>query len=291
VTESTPGGFPDTPGPDATPEQEVDVRALLAFLRDEPLEMPADVSARLDAVIAEERRTSARVVGLPTATGDPGDASPATHATVTVLPTLAQHRGPSLRTFKVVGGIAAAALVVVGGISLAGGFSRGSSSSSEASAASSSSAPQSAAGGQGTAITATGTQYTTTALATQAASLVAGRVAPAPQADSATSLAASTPTTTGTLTGADASGSPVAPESATGGPAKAFALERATSCVAGLTDGDGSSAIAIDSGTFNGTPALVVVVTDPEDPAALRVFVTKPDCPPSFLRFQRIARP
>ncbi len=57
MTDTTPGGFADTPGPDATAEQDADVRALLSFLRHEPLELPADVRARLEAVLAEERRT------------------------------------------------------------------------------------------------------------------------------------------------------------------------------------------------------------------------------------------
>ena len=68
MTDSTPGGFADTPGPDATPEQDADVRALLAFLRDEPVEMPPEVELRLYAVLAEERRSAAAVVGAtPTA--------------------------------------------------------------------------------------------------------------------------------------------------------------------------------------------------------------------------------
>ena len=54
MTDRTPDGVADTPGPDATPEQDSDVRALLAFLRDQPMEMPPDVAARL------ERRHSRR---------------------------------------------------------------------------------------------------------------------------------------------------------------------------------------------------------------------------------------
>jgi hypothetical protein len=71
----------------------------------------------------------------------------------------------------------------------------------------------------------------------------------------------------------------------------ALALEKAASCVTALTDGDGSSAVAIDSGTFNGKAALVVVVTDPGDPQTLRGFVTAPDCSPDFLQYQQIAKP
>lgn len=70
-------GFADTPGPDATPDEDADVRALLGFLRDEPLEMPPDVAARLDAVLAEERRTSAAAAGAAAALDDPAETSAA----------------------------------------------------------------------------------------------------------------------------------------------------------------------------------------------------------------------
>ena len=52
--------------------------------------------------------------GTAAATLDPSDGTPSAHASVTVLPTLEERRGPSMRAFKILGGVAAAALVVVG---------------------------------------------------------------------------------------------------------------------------------------------------------------------------------
>jgi hypothetical protein len=281
VTDPTTGGLADTPGPDATPEQDADVRALLAFLRDEPMEMPPDVAARLDAVIAEERRTAAVATGSASATLDPSDAVPSPHASVTVLPTLEERRGPSMKTFAIVGGVAAAALVVVGGVALAGSLGSGSGASVASAGASAGPVGDAA----GVTISASGTQYSTASLASQATALVVGKVATDRLGASAPAVP-SPETVTGTSGG-------TATRSATGATSAplAFALDKAWSCVAALTDGDGSSAVAIDSGTFNGKGALVVVVTDPEDAAALRVFVTAPDCSPNFFKFQQIAKP
>jgi len=283
VTDPTTGGLADTPGPDATPEQDADVRALLAFLRDEPMEMPPDVAARLDAVIAEERRTAALATGSASTTLDPSDATPSPHASVTVLPTLEERRGPSTKAFKIVGGVAAAALVVVGGVALAGSLGSG-SGASVASAGASAASNGDATNGSGVAISASGTQYSTASLATQAAALVAGSPStPLSGTVPAVPSPESVPGTAGVTATRSAAGATSAPP--------AFALDKAASCVTALTDGDGSSAVAIDSGTFNGKAALVVVVTDPQDPAALRVFVTAPDCSPNFVQFQQIAKP
>jgi hypothetical protein len=284
VTDPTTGGFADTPGPDATAEQDADVRALLAFLRDEPMEMPPEVAARLDAVIAEERRTAALATGSASAIADPTNTSPSAHSSVTVLPTPEQRRGPSLTAFKVVGGIAAAAIVVLGGVTLAGSLGGGSSSDS-ATTAGASAASGGAKDASGVAISASGTQYSAPSLAAQAAALVAGRAPVAPSSDS-TVASVPSPESSPWLTSGETPTRSSAYEAAVPLPA-----ERAATCVSGLTDGDGSTAVAIDSGRFNGKAALVVVVTDPEDPAALRVFVTAADCSPNFLQYQQIARP
>jgi len=285
VTDPTLGGFADTPGPDATPEQDADVRALLAFLRDEPVEMPPEVAARLDAVIAEERRTAASATASASPTADPADAAPSSHASVTVLPTPEERRGPSLRAFKIVGGIAAAALVVVGGVSLAGTLGDGSGSESVTSAGASA-ASTGAKDASGVAISASGTQYTGPSLAAQAADLVTGRIV-VTSGTGATAPSVPSPESTPGL----ASGGVTPTRSSAYAAAVPLPADRAATCVNGLTDGDGSTAVAIDSGTFNGKAALVVVVTDPEDPAALRVFVTATDCSPNFLQYQQIARP
>jgi hypothetical protein len=291
VTDPTTGGFADTPGPDATPDQDADVRALLAFLRDEPLEMPPDVAARLDAVIAEERRTAALATGTASATLDPTDEASSPLASVTVLPTLGERRGPSTRTFKIVGGVAAAALVVVGGVALAGSLGKGGGAST-VTAADASSAASGGQGSAGVAISATGTKYAAASLASQASALVVRSFdslplgASVPASPAVPSPASAPATSTGETATRSAEGTTDATLAPT-----AFSLEKAASCVTALTDGDGSSAVAIDSGTFNGKAALVVVVTDPGDPASLRVFVTAPDCSPDFLQYQQIAKP
>ncbi len=271
MTDATPGGFADTPGPEATPEQDADVRALLSFLRDEPLEMPSDVRARLDAVIAEERRTAAVAVAGAAAAAPGADASDVGvgHvAPVTVLPTA--RRGPSTRAFRIVGGLAAAALVVLGGVTVLHGI--GGSSSSSSGAAASSAAGGAADTATATRLTASGTSYTRASLATQAAGLVAAARAASPLTER--TVAAPSP--------APAEGKPYS---------AALTPTDAAACVRALTEGDGSTAVAVDSGSYDGTPAIVVVVPPPDAPGSLDVFVVRPGCgagAADLLEFQRI---
>ena len=280
------------PRSDATPEQDADVRALLAFLRDEPLEMPPDVAARLDAVLAEERRTAALANGSASAVLDPSDGASTPHASVTVLPTLAQRRGPSMRAFTIVGGVAAAALVVVGGITLAGSPRRRRAATRPSTAAGASAAASGAPGRLGR-----GHQRQRHARTPPPPSRrrrrpwspASRRVGQRLGGRGHRPCRAAPPRPTASTDGVAASSRPGSPPTP---PTQPLGRRRqAASCVTALTDGDGSTAVAIDSGTFNGKPALVVVVTDPDDPAALRVFVTAPDCSPSFLQYQQIAKP
>jgi len=292
MTDSTPGGFADTPGPDATPEQDADVRALLAFLRDEPVEMPPEVELRLYAVLAEERRSSAVAAGAPTAssadegsTGGGGWTAP-----VTVLPVRPERRGPSMRVFTVVGGLAAAAVVVVGAVNLLGGMNLSGGSSSSAGAASSSTgsvagAGPEAAGGQAV-VTASGTAYAKSTLATQVLALTAAARTPAKAAtaDAATPAPAASSSGTDSTLGTAASAST----------AYRLAIQAlqspgsAAACVNRLTAGETSDALAIDAGTFAGKPALVVVVPTSGDPSTLDVFIVPLDCSPSFVDFERV---
>jgi hypothetical protein len=298
-------GFADTPGPDATPDQDADVRALLGFLRDEPLEMPPDVAARLDAVIAEERRTSAAAVGAASALDDDAESSAAPLAPVTVLPVATRRRGPSMTSFKVLGGVAAAALVVVGGINLVGGLGASTSLETATSSSGASAAPSVAAGGTstdsregGTRLTASGATYTPSLLAAQASTLAGISLGTVKAADA----------TAGSVTGEGSTpgpaASPVTTTQATGAysvaaaPTDARALASATvttdkvaSCVATLTDGDGTQAVAVDAGTWQGKPALLVILPTKGDATSLDVLVVTRDCSPSFLTFQRIPRP
>ena len=262
MTDATPGGFPDTPGPEATPQQDADVRALLAFLRDEPAEMPADVAARLDAVLAEERRAAAaRGAGGPLdgSAGGTGSGSATPVAPVTVLPTRPERRGPSTRTLAVLGGVAAAVLAVVGGVALLGGAGGGSSSSSTASGVA----------GSTTRISASGTAYAPATLTAQVTALVAAVRAEGgvdAQATPATPSAA-TPAPFGAATGGTAHPAPLTADAAAG-------------CVRALTDGASSTALAVDSGSYQGQPAVVVVIPTKGDPTSLDVFVVRPDCGP-----------
>ena len=302
MTERTPDGFADTPGPDATPEQEADVRSLLAFLRDEPVEMPPEVERRLYAVLAEERRSAAAVGGAPSAASadDRARDTSAWTAPVTVLParSTSARRGPSMRVLQVVGGLAAAALVVVGAVNVLGGIgSSGSSTSTSAGAASSSAgsvagaAPEAAGG---TVVTASGTAYAKSTLATQVLALTAAARTPAklstadaatpapsaPSAPSASSAAQGTQSTVGaTTSGSTAYRSAMQSLQAPGA---------AAACVNALTAGETSDALAIDAGTFAGKPALVVVVPTQGDPSTLDVFVVPLDCSPSFVDFERV---
>ena len=283
MTDRPTDGFADTPGPEATPEQDADVRALLAFLRDQPMEMPPEVAARLDAVIAEERRTAALAGGsAPSALLDPADASSSPHATVTVLPTLPERRDGSTRAFAIVGGIAAAIVVVVGGAVVVNNLAGSSSSLTSAGSASAASSGDAAKGAAATTISASGTAYSAAALPDQAAALVRGRVQSVTGQDAS---APAVPSPEGTTDTAETAGATPQRNAA------AFAVDKVAACVASLTDSDGSTGVAIDSGTFDGRAALVVVVTDPDDPSALRVFVTTPDCSPSFMQYQQIAKP
>ena len=297
-------GFADTPGPDSTPEQDVDVRALLAFLRDEPLEMPPDVAARLEAVIAEERRTAAAAVGAASALGDPTESSPAALAPVTVLPVATRRRGPSMTAFKVVGGVAAAALVVVGGINLLGGLGSSTSLETATSSGGASAAPSAAAGGTttdtregGTRLTASGATYTPALLAGQASTLAGvalgtvkdGVVTGSVSTDGSTLAPVATPAPT--VAPASGYGVGAAPTDARALAAAALTTDKVAACVKTLTDGDGTQALAVDAGTWKGKDALLVVLPTKGDATSLDVLVVTRDCSPSFLTFQRIPRP
>jgi hypothetical protein len=317
-------GFADTPGPDATPEQDADVRALLAFLRDEPLELPPDVAARLDAVIAEERRTSTAAAGAASALADPAESSATPLAPVTVLPVATRRRGASLTAFTVVGAIAAAIVVVVGGITVVRGLGSGSGADSAGTVTAASAVPSTAASetlapeaATSTRLTASGASYAPSSLAAQASTLAGLSLGTVKTADRTATDAgqgtapgyASTPVPTpsatdGNLTGA-ATGS--GGGATTGGswatamvaaPTDARALEAATltpdkvaSCVRTLTDGDGTQALAVDAGTWQGKAALLVILPTQGDATSLDVIVVTRDCSPDFLTFQRIPRP
>ncbi|MFC6239572.1 hypothetical protein ACFQGU_17005, partial [Longivirga aurantiaca] len=162
----------DSDGPEATAEQEAFVSGLLGSLRRDDPPMPDDVIRRLDAVLAEERRTGAPLLGvIAGGAGEEatdGQSAPASLPdNVSVLPTAAERRGPSSRSFRLLGGLAAAAVLVVGGATvLNGGILGGSSGSSDSSGGAGSPALASIVQDSGTA-------YSQESLPTQAEGLVA----------------------------------------------------------------------------------------------------------------------
>lgn len=286
--------FPDdTPGRDATPEEEAHVRALLAALRDEDVPMPDHVWSRLSAVIAEEQAAAARgaAAGDPTALTDATGSSTGTTtggrhasrpaasgATVVPLDGVRRRRGAPRWLL----GAAAAVLVVLVGGALVKGAGTASSPSS-AGGAMSAAAPSAAAV---TAETSSGTAYTRADVAAQATALVSGALVRAGDA-----LGASTPPGTGVEAG------PATPSTATkdsAGSAPLLSGASLAACLVQLTDDPAATAVAVDRGSYQGQPADVVVVPSPGDPTHLDVWVLAPGCSRTsadVLLFERIARP
>ena len=98
-------------------------------------------------------------------------------------------------------------------------------------------------------------------MATQVAALAAAARGAAP-ADAAAEPSAATPAPFGAATGGTAH------------PA-ALTADAAAGCVRALTEGDGSTALAVDSGSYQGQPAVVVVIPTKGDPTSLDVFVVR----------------
>lgn len=281
----------DTPGPFATPAQDADVRALLGTLRAEDVPMPDDVVRRINAAVVAERVAST-LPDSPAALVDADESATGRHAaTVTVLPSAEERRGPSYRGFTKLLAVAAAVVVVagVGGILVknAGTFSGGAASSAGAGA---SQAPEAAdnAGGPSVDVSktaGTGVNYSAAQLATQTRSLVSGKV-PA---------AAAQPTRSSLYAGGTAvpspSGSPVDGLPSRALPAGAV-LDRCVQLI--TTSATPPAPVAVDAGTYEGKPALVIVLPSEDDATSLDVFVVSPDCgqgsEPDLYEFQRVPR-
>jgi hypothetical protein len=280
TTSGTPDqpDLPDTPGPDATPEQEAFVSALLSGLRADDPAMPEHVVARLEAALAEERRAAAAAgapalgtsaLGEPAAGGaeDPDEATTPGLAPVTVLPQQPQQRRRPDRSTRALQWLvgAAAAVLVVGGV---GAVVRGTFSTSSDSAAT-------AAGGQ---LLASGTAYSKDTLAEQARALVAE------------------PTSVST------DGEAAAPELAPGTDGRDTSAEPGTAsngldlpgCLQQLTGTTGTDPLAVDRATYEGRAAVVIVLASTDAPGSLDVWVVAPTCrlgDDAFVEFQRVAAP
>jgi hypothetical protein len=293
------GGSPDdagTPGPEATPDDDVFVRGLLASLRDDDPPMPDDVVRRLDAVLAEERRSApsavAAAAGLSAVPDLPDDAAheapAALPGNVTVLPTgEARRRGPSTKSFRWIGGIAAAGAAVVGLSVISGGLGGlgGGGTTSDT-----------AAGGspyQNSLIQDSNTAYSSSQIEQQAETLVEKAVSKAP-------LETVPPQTPATAPSADPTTSPettiepTATSAVTGSPrveAAAITPEALPGCIDQLTEGQGGEPVLVDQGTYNGKDAALIVL--PSDDGAYDVWVVAAGCDgdtAEILDFRRVTR-
>jgi hypothetical protein len=62
--------------------------------------------------------------------------------------------------------------------------------------------------------------------------------------------------------------------------------------VANITGGGPVTPLAVDLGRFEGKPATIIVLPDPDDPAVVDVYAVAPDCPTgTFLTLERVALP
>ncbi len=247
--------------------------------------VPELVAARLDRALAGA------------AAEDAADPTAAT-ATRTVTP-LAPDRGP-VRGMRLLQAAAVVVLVLGAGALGVAALNHGSSNGDSASTAGS--AADSGAGGGASReepsaatvapITASGRDWTATALRTDAAGLLTGTLGQAyslydRQAATGAQLDGATP---------DPSASPPAAQrdlaNAAGGADRLADPTALRACVANITDGDASlQPVAVDLARWQGKPAAVLVFPTTDDPASLDVYVVAPDCPTGlFLHFERVPR-
>lgn len=277
----------DSDGPEATAEQEAFVSGLLGSLRRDDPAMPDDVIRRLDAVLAEERRTGAPVLGLIAGgAGDDALDGPAAPASlpdnVSVLPTAAERRGPSSRSFRLLGGLAAAAVLVVGGATvLNGGLFGGSSGSSDT-----------ASGGSpalASIVQDSGTAYSQDSLPSQAEGLVAKAAPRSAEGSPESPQPAPSAEVTDTNSTAEPAESQTA--SADAGP---VTPERALLCTAEISDGTVATPLLVDQGTYNGRDAEIYVLPSVDAPGSYDVIVVAAGCTTGqseLLDFRRVAAP
>jgi len=254
------GGFEDTPGPEATPEQEAFVASLLGSLRADDPAMPDDVVRRLDAVLAQERISSSRAASGSAAAADGEPDASTLPDNVSVLPA---RRGPSGRSFKLVTGIAAATVLVAGAAAVSGGVLGGSGGD-----ASSGGAPVAAA-----VIQDSGTQYSSKSIDDQAERLVAEAYS-LPDSDGG----AEAPEATAAATDSSAPPAPRITATATGAPAPPVTTESLDACIQKITEGDGGEPLLVDQGTYDGREAIVIVLPALDAEGAVDVWVVTAPC-------------
>jgi hypothetical protein len=284
----------DSEGPEATAEQEAFVSGLLGSLRRDDPPMPDDVLRRLDAVLAEERRTGApALVALPGGGSDDSDgadrgsgSAPASLPdNVSVLPTAAERRGPTSRSFRILGGLAAAAVLVVGGSIVINNGSLGSSSDSSGGATAALAVVQDS----NTAYSSKGFSDQAEALARKVPSAEAGSDGGSPvSAPESTEAAPPTAEATGTA-------STVAPSSTSDtASAEPVTPERALLCTREISAGTVTEPLLVDQGTYDGKDAEIYVLPSVDSPGQYDVYVVAAGCTTGSFELytlQRVTRP
>lgn len=266
---------------DLQPTDDAYVTGLLAGLP--AVTMPADVAARLDAAL--------------TALG-PFAADPI--AAQTVVPISAAPSHPSRwRNPRVLQAAAGLVLVLAAGVLGIKALTSHSSSDESTAFGAAASAPQAQAP-----VLRTNHAYSAATLATDVHSLVSGKLAPygllsstAGGASPAQTPAAPAPSAgTPISAGAEAS---TTPEPKAIAPALTALTANATSlapCIALIEDGlpTAVSPIAVDAGTYDGQPALIVVLPGSDDPNSYDVWIVGPTCgknnDAALIRYQSVPR-
>jgi hypothetical protein len=255
----------------ATQEALVEVTTLLTAYAD-PGPMPAVVADRLDAAL----RSAAAEEAAPA-----GPAEPA--AAATVVPLGGRRPGAprtpwSSKVLQVAAVLVLLAAVTAVGVAALGGGNTGSTSAGGAAkdASGRDSSTEGTAGGAAagkTLVTKSGTAYTQANLGRAARSLVAASSQRGPV------TATPNPATQ------DFGSSLPADQRRLTDQAPALA-----SCVRQLTGRD-VTPLSVDIGTWQGTPATVIVVPTQDDPRTVDVYAVRPACPPGlFLSYVHLAR-
>ncbi len=252
-------------------------RADLATLTDLPARLaavadagpvPDHVARRLDDALA--------ALAASPAVGD----EPVAAAAATTVTPLRRPDGP--RGMRLLQAAAAVVLVLgLGGIAVSalprGGDGDAATTGADSGAESAGGAVGGAAGGPAP-ITASGRDWTPASLAAGSGGLVTGDLGP-PVAEYRGEA------------GARTAPSPGAARDTAGLPAGRLADPVALRiCVTRLSDA-ATEPLAVDLATFEGRPAAVVVLPDPDDPGQLFVYVVEPTCPVgTFLHFTHVPR-
>ncbi len=275
-------------GPEATAEQSDFAVTLLTTLRLGDSAIPDDVARRLDAVLAQERsaRTALGVgVAVGVAVGAGVGAGDFT-GTGTVLP-LHGRRRISIRGLTALAGVAAAVILVGGVLGLNHGSLISTNDAGTVAAV---------ASGQAMSVpSSSGTAYTLIGIDQQVRTLLDSRgkdavtpAAPAPDqaAPAETSQVPPSPVSAPVITGGSDS------LSSTAAPLVQAHDDNLTGCLTQLTGAGGITPLAVDLATFDGTPALIVVVPTTGDSSTADVWVVRPQCSATkadVLSFRRIA--